>query len=308
MAIEQLAADMVKLEKMKPETSDTPFFSNSDRGYGMELSPIDSLIIDENPNYMEGDMYSDSDRDFSEGPQWNEQELKSPDDILEELPNESPEENTADDGGAGETQEVGESNTQESDEAESKNSPEYNEDGTRELADEEKQKLKDKLGWSDDKLKKCTIDENGVIHYKTDRCDLEGKTSENGVPYERRTIEINGVKIEGVFPKFESAFDTQLNPDNYKSKAYAKECNAKLKEAIEHNPELRNKFTSEQIKDIDENRTPTGYVWHHNEEPGKMQLVKREDHDRAIGGAAHTGGNSLWGADSVDNSKKGESF
>ena len=40
-----------------------------------------------------------------------------------------------------------------------------------------------------------------------------------------------------------------------------------------------------------------------------MQLVKREDHDRALGGAAHTGGNSLWGPDSVDNSsKKGECF
>ena len=190
----------------------------------------------------------------------------------------------------------------------SSDAPEYNEDGTRELTEDEKQYLKDKLGWSDEKLKKCTIDENGVIHYKTDRSDLEGKTSENGVPYERRTIEINGVKIEGVFPKFDSAFDTELAPENYKSKAYAKECNAKLKEAVENDPELRSKFTEEQLKDIEEGRTPTGYVWHHNEEPGKMQLVKREDHDRAIGGAAHTGGNSLWGADSVDNSKKGESF
>lgn len=194
------------------------------------------------------------------------------------------------------------------DEATEKTESEYNEDGTRELTEEEKQYLKDKLGWSDEKLKKCTIDEEGVIHYKTDRCDLEGKTSENGVPYERRTIEINGVKIEGVFPKFDSVFDTQLDPDNLKTKAYAKECNAKLKEAVENDPELRSKFTEEQLKDIEEGRTPTGYVWHHNEEPGKMQLVKREDHDRAIGGAAHTGGNSLWGADSIDNSKKGESF
>lgn len=188
------------------------------------------------------------------------------------------------------------------------NDSEYNEDGTRELTDEEKQYLKDKLGWSDEKLKKCTIDADGVIHYKTDRCDLEGKTSENGVPYERRTIEINGVKIEGVFPKFESAFDTELDSDNYKSNSYAKECNAKLKEAIENDPELRKKFTEEQLKDIEEGRTPTGYVWHHNEEPGKMQLVKREDHDRVIGGAAHTGGNSLWGADSVADNKKGEIF
>lgn len=270
MTIEQSVADMSKLEKMESEASDKPFFPDSDRGHGIELSPIDSPIIDENLNHLKGEMYLDSDRDFSEGPQWDEQEIK--------------------------------------DDAESKNSPENNEDGTRELTDEEKQELKDKLGWSDDKLKKCTIDENGVIHYKTDRCDLEGKTSENGVSYERRTIEINGIKIEGVFPKFESIFDTQLAPDNYKSKAYAKECNAKLKEAIENDPELRSKFTPEQIKDIEEGRTPAGYVWHHNEEPGKMQLVKREDHDRAIGGAAHTGGNSLWGADSVDNSKKGESF
>lgn len=185
---------------------------------------------------------------------------------------------------------------------------EYNEDGTRELTEDEKQELKDKLGWSDEKLKKCTIDENGVIHYKTDRCDLEGQASENGVPYERRRIEINGVVIEGVFPKFESAFDTELASDNLKTKAYAKECNAALKEAIKNDPELRSKFTDEQLQDIEEGRTPRGYVWHHNEEPGKMQLVKREDHDRVIGGAAHTGGNSLWGADSVDNSKKGENF
>ena len=185
---------------------------------------------------------------------------------------------------------------------------EYNEDGTRELTEDEKQALKDKLGWSEEKLKKCTIDKDGVIHYKTDKSDLEGKTSENGVPYERRRIVINGVTIEGVFPKFESIFDTKLAPDNLKTKAYANKCNAALKEAIANDPELRSKFTPEQIKDIEEGRTPTGYVWHHNEEPGKMQLVKREDHDRAIGGAAHTGGNSLWGSDSVDNSRKEEHF
>lgn len=180
------------------------------------------------------------------------------------------------------------------------------ENKTWNLTDEKRQEIKDKLGWSDEKLSKCTTNEDDVIQYKTDRSDLEGKTSDNGVPYERKTIEINGVKIEGVFPEFDSAFDTELDPDNLKTKAYAKECNAKLKEAIASDPELKSKFSEEQLKDVDEGRTPTGYVWHHNEEPGIMQLVKREDHDRAIGGAAHTGGNSLWGADSLD--KKGESF
>lgn len=179
----------------------------------------------------------------------------------------------------------------------------------RPLTEQEIQDVQGKTEWPEDKFKKCTIDEDGIIHYKTDRCDLEGKMSENGVPYIRKTIEINGVKIEGVFPKFENAFDTSLKPENHKSKLYAKECNANLKEAIEQSPELGKQFTKDQLDDIQEGRTPKGYVWHHNEEPGKMQLVRREDHDRAIGGAAHTGGSSLWGPDSVEKIKKeGVSF
>ncbi len=179
----------------------------------------------------------------------------------------------------------------------------------RNLTQQEIQNVKEKIGWPDEKFKKCTMDEDGIIHYKTDRCDLEGKISENGVPYERKAIEINGVKMEGVFPEFKSKFDTYLSLDNLKTKLYAKECNGNLREQVEKDPELRKEFTKEQLGDIQEGRTPRGYVWHHNEEPGKMQLVKREDHDRAIGGAAHTGGSSLWGPDSVDKSKKeGVSF
>lgn len=179
----------------------------------------------------------------------------------------------------------------------------------RPLTEQEIKGIQEKTGWPEDKFKKCTTAEDSIIHYKTDRCDLEGKTSENGVPYIRRLIEINGVKIEGVFPKFESAFDTSLKPENYKSKLYAKECNANLKGAIEQSPELGKQFTKDQLDDIQEGKTPKGYVWHHNEEPGKMQLVRREDHDRAIGGAAHTGGSSLWGPDSVEKVKKeGVSF
>lgn len=182
------------------------------------------------------------------------------------------------------------------------------ENSTRELSEEEKQKLKDTLGWGEKQLIKCTIDEDGIIHYKTDRSDLEGKTSENGVPYERKAIEIKGIKIEGVFPVFESLYDTILPPEKYQTKAYARECNASLREAVQNDPELRKKFTDEQLKQIENGKTPDGYVWHHNEDPGKMQLVKREDHDKCIGGAAHTGGSSLWGPDSVPSPQKGEQF
>lgn len=179
---------------------------------------------------------------------------------------------------------------------------------TRELTDVEREWLKNSLGWNDNQISKCTIGENNVIHYRTDRCDLEGKTSENGVPYVRKQVEIAGIKIEGVFPKFESVYTTELPPDKLKSNTYAKECNARLKEAITNDPWLRKCFTEEQIRDIESNKTPTGYVWHHNEVPGKMELVKRSDHDRAIGGAAHTGGSALWGPDSVSKAEKGETF
>ena len=193
---------------------------------------------------------------------------------------------------------------------------EYDEDGTRELTDDEKQMLKDKLGWSDKKINdNCRIDKDGVIHYKTDCQDKEGTTSECGVPYERKTIVYKGIKIEGVFPVFESAFDTELDELDYQSSSTKQfsECNKKLKEAIENDPELKKQFTKEQLEDIENGRTPRGYTWHHTEEPGKMQLVKTEDHDKRIGGAAHTGGNSIWGNKSMDkpadeNEQKGESF
>lgn len=194
------------------------------------------------------------------------------------------------------------------------NKQEYDEKGTRELTDDEKQQLKDKLGWSDKKIEEnCRIDEEGVIHYKTDCQDKEGETAENGVRYERKTIEYAGVKIEGVFPVFDSAYDVELPEEYYKSSSVKQfnECNKSLKNALEDNPDLKKKFTKEQLEDIENGKTPRGYTWHHTEEPGKMQLVKTEDHDRRIGGAAHTGGNSIWGNTSVEKNNgesKGENF
>lgn len=168
---------------------------------------------------------------------------------------------------------------------------------TRELTDQEKAELKEKLGWTDKQLDKCTIDDNGIIHYKTDREDMDGKTSENGVRYERKTVVISGVTIEGVFPVFESKFDAQLPEDLLKASnaKQFKECNQQLQEAIEKDSDLRDQFDENQLEDIQNGKTPEGYVWHHNEESGKMQLVKIEDHDRTQGGAAHTGGKTLWG-------------
>ena len=192
---------------------------------------------------------------------------------------------------------------------------EYDENGTRELTEDEKQELKDKLGWSDEKINaNCRIDADGVIHYKTDKQDLEGKESDCGVKYERKRFEYNGVIIEGVFPVFDSKFDTTIEEKDYQSSSGKQfsEANKSLSEAIENDPELKKQFTKEQLQDIANGDTPRGYTWHHNEEPGKMQLVKTPEHDKRIGGAAHTGGNSIWCNKSRDTSSnlsnKGVSF
>ena len=166
-----------------------------------------------------------------------------------------------------------------------------------ELSEEKRQSLKEQLGWTDKQLDKCTESSDGVIHYRTDRCDLEGKCSENGVPYKRKIVNIEGNFIEGVFPEMKSMFNHQLSEGNVKASnaVQSKECNNNLKESVMKDPELASKFTNKQYDDILSGSTPEGYVWHHNEEYGKMQLVKVEDHDRTQGGAAHTGGKALWG-------------
>lgn len=179
---------------------------------------------------------------------------------------------------------------------------------TRDLTEDEKNNLKETLEWTDKQISKCTIDKDGVIHYRTDREDMEGKTGENSIRYERKTVDIHGVKVQGVFPVFESACNVQLPEDLEKASnaRQFKECNEQLKEKAANDPELRDTFTAEQLEEIENWDTPSGYVWHHNEETGKMQLVKVEDHDRTQGGAAHTGGKALWGG-SYSNHETSES-
>lgn len=168
----------------------------------------------------------------------------------------------------------------------------------RPLTENEKVYLQEKTGWTDDQLKKCTIDKVGDVHYKCDNQDLEGKIHEtSGVEYVRKTIDVNGVKVEVVVPDFDSAFTLQLPDELIKESnpKQFKECNEQLKDAINKNMDLYKKFTEEQIEDIMDCKTPGGYTWHHDAETGKMQLVETKLHDRTQGGAAHTGGKSIWG-------------
>lgn len=136
---------------------------------------------------------------------------------------------------------------------------------------------------------------DGPRKIKTIRDDLAGQPHpETGVIYEEKTVVTDtGEEVIGVFPQFESAFDAQLPKDLYQASDVQqfKECNNQLKEAIEKDPSLKEKFTERQLEQINQGYTPEGYTWHHNEDIGKMQLVDSDIHANT----RHTGGRSIWG-------------
>ena len=114
-----------------------------------------------------------------------------------------------------------------------------------------------------------------------------------GIPFERKEVDVDGEKVEGVFPKFES-FCTVNLPDELhqaSNKEQFSHANEKLREAVANAPELSSNFTDEQLEQIENGDRPEGYVWHHTENPGELQLVNREIHDVT----GHTGGQSVWG-------------
>lgn len=162
----------------------------------------------------------------------------------------------------------------------------------RDLTDGEKQRLRN-IGMSSANVEKCKVDSRGVFHLECRNSIYEGKRHPvSDVSFERRRISINGVTIEGVFPKFQSVTELRL-PENLQRAAESKQfdyLNTQLREAIDRNPGLRAKFTDQQIEMIKSGRNPAGYTWHHNESRGVMQLVETKTH--AITG--HTGGDSIW--------------
>lgn len=155
--------------------------------------------------------------------------------------------------------------------------------------------------WDDEDVKDNSesghneADEEDVIKKKCIREDLEGqKHPETEVPYERKVIDADGKKVEGVFPQFKSEYDTQLPEDMYKADdpTQMKYCTRQLREEMKNNSELAEKFDERQLQQIEKGAQKIdGYTWHHTEEPGKIQLVDEDEH----ADTPHTGGRSIWG-------------
>ncbi|MEX9786748.1 HNH endonuclease [Providencia manganoxydans] len=171
--------------------------------------------------------------------------------------------------------------------------PECEEGETRSLTQEEKEHYKEKIGCSGHLIEGATIDEDGKIHLRTINESKEGQTGEDGVIYERKTVEINGVEIEGVFPQFNSSIDVQLPEELIQARdtAQAEYANEALKEKVDSDPEFAEQFNDEQLEQIKNGETPDGYTWHHSEEYGEIQLISTEDHNNN----RHTGGKAIWG-------------
>ena len=157
------------------------------------------------------------------------------------------------------------------------------------------EKIREKLlagGMSEGVVNTCTQDKEGQVYLKEPSI-----TEDTAKLYAKKVLDHNGIKVEGVFPKFESKFQCLLPENLYKDTDYnqMKYCTTKLAEAINTDPKLAKMFSPQQLAQIKEGRARiTGLVWHHNEEKGVMQLVDSDIHSKAD----HIGGRAIWGGGS----------
>lgn len=138
-------------------------------------------------------------------------------------------------------------------------------------------------------------DVKSVRHIDTINEGYEGKKYPGtNVEYRRHRFKYDGKTYEGVFPKFSAKYETKLPKELYKASdaEQFKYCTEKLRQRIEQDPQLKSQFTERQLEQI-KNGEPriSGLTWHHNEVPGKMQLVDAKEHSTC----RHTGGRSIWG-------------
>lgn len=164
----------------------------------------------------------------------------------------------------------------------------------RELSEEEKQFLRENTSLSENAIENIRVDADGNYHLKCRNEELAGKNHEmTGVKYVEKTINVDGVEITVVVPEFNPLFECDIPPEIWEAgdKAIFEYCTQQLKEYLQAHPEMKSQFNKQQLEQI-MNGEPyiKGVTWHHNEVPGKMQLVDSKNH--AMSG--HTGGNAIW--------------
>lgn len=149
-------------------------------------------------------------------------------------------------------------------------------------------------------------------YYRTapayERGKLEGRLlvdTLGGVFAGRKVVIVNGKlansfhPVSGVpfdvdgFPIFDAKFEAKIETDLFtaSNSTHFSKANEQLLEAIRRDPSLAAQFTDEDIKRLEKKLNPKGYTWHHHQEPGRLQLVDSDLHEKT----GHTGGRALWG-------------
>ncbi len=118
---------------------------------------------------------------------------------------------------------------------------------------------------------------------------------ETGIKFAPDTINHNGVSYSGVFPVLDAVDTVQLPEELYLSSDHEqkKHCASELERKIEIDDQLKSVFSDEQLVQIHISKVPAGYVWHHHQQPGKMELVDSAVHQQT----GHTAGKSIWGGE-----------
>ena len=123
---------------------------------------------------------------------------------------------------------------------------------------------------------------------------LHSTHPETHIPYVEKTIEIDGDMKTVVVPDFSTQFQITLEEENYLASdtTHFSVANKLLYEAIQQNPgfEIQLDLTANEVDNLQFGMTPTNYTWHHDAEPGILQLVNRDDH----ASTGHTGGREFW--------------
>ena len=118
---------------------------------------------------------------------------------------------------------------------------------------------------------------------------------ETHIPYIEKTVEIDGEMKTVVVPEFPTQFQITLEEEHYlaSDSTQFSMANQLLFEAIQQNPgfETQLDLTTSEVENLQFGMTPTHYTWHHDAEPGVLQLVNRDDH----AATGHTGGRAFWG-------------
>lgn len=133
------------------------------------------------------------------------------------------------------------------------------------------------------------------IPITTRNMGLEGTTSNNGVPFDRRIAELaEGLSVEGVFPNFDSRYHVELGDDANEMTIHQQfnACKEDLQDHMYDTPDIVGDIPIGDMEKMDnpQGYTPEGFTWQHNPETGSFDLVSKDDHS-----VGHTGGNALWG-------------